>query len=261
MKKANVYSLDGTPVRNIDLPPQFSTPYRPDVIRRAVISLQTLRLNPHGVNKLAGKRTTAESWGPGHGVSRVPRVKGRGSLRSSQGAFAPSTVGGYRAHAPRAEKVLIERINKKERRLAIRSAIAATANKDLVSSRGHRISDVPELPLIVESEVENLTKTSDVIDLFLKLGLAEDLDRAQKRKIRAGKGKMRGRKYKRAKSVLIITNGPSELMKAARNLPGVDVVNVHSLNVELLAPGTYPGRLCLWTEGAIKALAEEKLFM
>jgi len=250
LRVVNVYDLEGNPVDRLELPPVFFTPVRVDVIRRAVISAITARIQPQGRDRLAGKRTTAESWGPGYGVARVPRIKG-----SRRAAFAPMTVGGFRPHPPRVEKVIHERINKKERRFAIRSAIAATAIKELIEKRGHIIDNVPEIPLIVVDDIEELDRTRLVRETFKKLGLWDDVERAKENtRIRAGKGKRRGRRLKKPKSVLIVVAEDRGIIKGARNLPGVDVVLVKNLNAELLAPGGVPGRLTLWSCSAIESL-------
>ncbi len=262
MVTTKTYSLKGKAGAAIKLPVQFDTPYRPDVIKRAVLALQSHRYQPHGVDEMAGKRTTAESWQTGHGRSRIPRVKGSGTSAANKGAFAPGTVGGRVAHPPEARKVLIERINKKERRLAIRSAIAATANRDRVAQRGHKVDSVPAFPLVVSDEFETLQSTKDVLEAVSALGLDADLERASRgRGIRAGKGKMRGRKMKTPKSFLIVVGEDRGIGLGARNLPGVDVVEVHGLNAELLAPGTHPGRLVVWTKSAIERLEKERLFL
>jgi large subunit ribosomal protein L4e len=182
-------------------------------------------------------------------------VKGGGG----RAAFAPSTVGGRQPHPPRAEKKILKRISKKEARLALCSAIAATASKENVASRGHAIEDVPQIPLIVTDSIEALTKTKEVEEAFTILGVLSDVDRVKaSRKIRAGKGKRRGRKIKQAVGPLIVVAENSSLVKAASNLPGVDVVVVKNLNAELLAPGTHPGRLTLWSSSAIAQL--DKLY-
>lgn len=262
MASVKTYSLTGKPGSKINLPVQFEAPFRPDVIRRSVLAVQSRRRQPHGVDERAGKRTTAESWQTGHGRSRIPRVKGGGTDAANKGAFAPGTVGGRVAHPPKAEKVLVERINKKENRLAIRSAIAATGYKDIVSRRGHRVDAVPELPLVVDNKLEAVSTTKEFREIVSALGLEEDLMRALKgRKVRAGKGKMRGRKMKTPKSFLIVVGEDRGISLAARNLPGVDVVEVHALNAELLAPGTHPGRLVVWTKSAIDRLEKEALFL
>ncbi|MFW9834682.1 MAG: 50S ribosomal protein L4 [Candidatus Thorarchaeota archaeon] len=262
MASIKAYSLKGKPIKGtISLPSQFETPYRPDVIKRAVLSLQSRKYQPHGVDELAGKRNTAESWQTGHGRSRMPRVKGSGTGAANKAAFAPGAVGGRVAHPPEARKVLVERINKNENRLAIRSAIAASANPEFVKARGHKIDNVPQIPLIVSDKLESLSSTKDAFEALVFLGLGDDLDRARDgRAIRAGRGKMRGRKMKSPKSLLIVVGEDSGISRAARNLPGVDIAEVHGLNAELLAPGTHPGRLVVWTKSAIERLEKENLF-
>ncbi|MEM4735998.1 MAG: 50S ribosomal protein L4 [Candidatus Thorarchaeota archaeon] len=262
MVNVKTYSLNGKVGPSIELPPQFSTPFRPDVIKRAVLALRSARYQPHGVDELAGKRNTAESWQTGHGRSRIPRIKGSGTRAANRGGFAPGTVGGREAHPPEARKVLLERINRKERRLAICSAIAATANRELVSARGHKIDKVPQLPLVVSDELETVETTSKLEEIASALGLGPDLERARNgRSIRAGKGKVRGRGLKVPKSVLIVVEKDRGIGLAARNIPGVDVTEVHALNAELLAPGTHPGRLAVWTKSAMERLGKDLLFM
>ncbi len=243
-------------MEEIALPPIFETEIRPDLIRRAVIAAQSARVQPWGADEMAGKRTSAETWGKGHGVARVRRVKGSRHPAAGRGALAPHTVGGRRAHPPRAAGVRRELINRKERRLAIRSAIAATKEKKLVESRGHAMGKVPELPVIVADELEEITKVKQVKVVLEKLGAWQDVERvAASTKIRAGSGKMRGRRYRQAVGPLIVVGKESGIRQGAGNLPGVDVVAVENLGAEVLAPGGVPGRLTVWTKSAIQKLA------
>jgi large subunit ribosomal protein L4e len=165
-------------------------------------------------------------------------------------------VGGRQAHPPLSEKNILKKISKKERKLALFSAIAATASKELVARRGHNIEDVPQIPLIVTSELEELKKSKEVEETLIRLGVLSELFRVKdSRKVRAGKGKSRGRKMKQASGPLIVVAENKGIAEAARNIPGVDVVVVSSLNAEMLAPGTHPGRLTMWTSSAIERLA------
>ncbi len=250
-ESVKIYDLQGKPVGEVTLPRVFNTEIRPDVIKRAVIAIQSHRIQPQGRDEYAGKRTTAESWGVGRGMSRVPR------LDSGRAAFAPSTVGGRRTHPPRSEKKIWKKIPKKEKRLALYSAIASTGVREIVQSRGHIIDDVPELPLIVTDEIEGLKRTRDVVDVLFNLGLGPDLYRVKEKvKVRAGRGKMRGRRKKVPVGPLIVVSKNNGILEAARNIPGVDAVTVDDLNVELLAPGTHPGRLTLWSASSIERLKE-----
>jgi len=256
--KGKVVDLSGNFIKEITLPPVFTEEYRPDLIKRAVLAMQSNRLQPKGTNLLAGRKTSAENWGPGRGVARVPRIK-----EGRRAAKVPQAVGGRRAHPPKTEKILKKKINKKERRKAIKSAIAATINPELVRDRGHRFNEGIELPIVVEDSFASLEKTSAVMGFLESIGVWEDLIRAKDRKIRAGRGKMRGRRYKSKKSILVVISGDEgtveseypRIMKGAENLPGVDVSYVAELNAELFAPGTHPGRLTIWTESSITKLA------
>jgi large subunit ribosomal protein L4e len=248
--KANIIDLSGNQVGQIDLPIVFEEEYRPDLIKRAVLSAQANRLQPYGPHFYAGMNTSARSWGPGHGVSRVPRI-----INARRAAGVPMAKGGRRSHAPQPNADKTEKINIKERKKAIRSAIAATTVPELVSARGHVFQR--ELPVVVQNDFESLSKTSDVKKFLVAAGLWDDVERAKNGKtIRAGKGKVRGRKYKNRKSLLIVVGKDQGAGKAARNLPGVDFIDADGLNAELLAPGTHAGRLTLWTEASIQRLKE-----
>lgn len=252
---AKIFDIDGNVVGKIRLPSIFKTSFRPDVIKRAVLAIQSHRFQPQGRDIFSGKRTTAESMGVGHGMSRVPRVKGGGR----KAAFATSVVGGRPTHPPVVEKKIKKKIPRKEMRLALRSAAAATASKEIVSSRGHIIDDVPDFPLVVVDAVQELKRTQEVQETLIKLGVWSDVYRVKESvKIRAGKGKMRGRRRKRAVGPLLVVTKDEGIVKAARNVPGVNVITIDSLNAELLAPGTHAGRLTVWTNSAIEQL--DKLF-
>ncbi|MDO8841857.1 MAG: 50S ribosomal protein L4 [Methanocalculus sp.] len=246
--KAQVKSLEGSPLREIELPETFDTPYRPDIIKRAVLALQSTRYQPHGSDPYAGMRTSAVGWGSGRGEAKIPRIK-----NGSRAARVPNARGGRAGHPPVVEKVLIEKVNKKEKILAIRSAIAATASIDLVRERGHLFEQ--DVISVVEDAFENLERTSEVITVLEALGIMADVNRSKlSRNIKPGRGKLRGRRYKQRKSLLIVTSETP--LRAAANLSGVDSIAVGELNAEHLAPGTHAGRLTLWTESALKRLSE-----
>ncbi len=255
MKAVKVLSLKGSKKESIDLPPVFETPLRRDVIKRAVLAQQSSRYQRHGVDPMAGKRTSAASWGVGFGRSRVPRRKGAGFRTAQHAAFAPGTVSGRQTHPPEAAKTLVERINKKERRLAIRSAIAATANKEIVASRGHKF-EIDDLPLVVVDNLQELKTVAEIKDAFESLGVWSDVVRAKTgRKTRTGAARLRGRQYKKPVGPLIVITEDNGLRRAASNLPGTKVIYAKKLNAEVLAPGTHPGRLTIWTKSAIEQLA------
>jgi len=248
--KAKVIDLSGNEVGEVELPLVFEEEFRPDLIKRAVLAYQANRLQPYGPGLRAGINTSARSWGTCRGVSRVPRI-----VNGRRGARVTQAKGGRKAHPPKPEANRTEKVNTKERRKAIRSAIAATVNPDLVGARGHIFSR--DMPVVVQDDLETLEKTKDVQKFLMDAGLWDDVMRAKNgRTIRAGRGKMRGRKYKHRKSLLIVMGQDQGLMKAVRNLPGVDYTTVDRLNAELLAPGTQAGRLTIWTESSLKWLGE-----
>jgi large subunit ribosomal protein L4e len=253
---AALYNLDGKVVGEVKLPPVFELPVRPDLIQRAFLAAFTARLQPQGRDPMAGKRTTAESWGVGYGVARVPRVKG-----SRRAALAPMTVGGRRAHPPRVEKVVEERINVKERRLAIASAIAATADRRWVEARGHRVGEGLSLPMVVVDDLESLSTAVEARTFLKRLSLWEDVERAKEGiKVRPGKGKMRGRRYREPKSLLIVVSQDRGVKRAFENFTGVDVALAKSLSIMHLAPGGVPGRLTIYTQSALKQLEAVRSF-
>jgi large subunit ribosomal protein L4e len=246
--------MEGKSIRKVELPNFFETPVRSDLIRRAVVALQSHTFQPQGRDPMAGKRTTAESIGVGHAMSRIPRIKGDRYPKANQAAFAPGTVKGRLLFPPVPTKRVMKKINRKELRLAMLSALAATSSKELIRARGHRIADDQEFPLVVSDELEHVTKASEAEQLLRKIGLTDDLERASDRKIRGGKGSVRGRVFKHRVSALVIVQKRQGAERAFRNLPGVKVVEAASLNVDDLAPGTHAGRLTIWSESALKAI-------
>ncbi|WP_313691328.1 50S ribosomal protein L4 [Halorarum halobium] len=246
--KATVHDLNGDETGEVDLPEVFDTQFRPDLIRRAVVAAQANRKQAYGADEFAGLRTPAESFGSGRGMAHVPRQNG-------QGRRVPQTVKGRKAHPPKAEKDQSKKVNDKERKLAVRSALAATADAELVAERGHAFDEDATLPLVVSDEFDDLVKTKEVVDLLESLGVHADVERAENgRSVRSGQGKARGRKYQQPKSLLFVTAG--EPSKAARNLAGADVTTAAEVNAEDLAPGTHAGRLTLFTESALEEVAE-----
>jgi large subunit ribosomal protein L4e len=246
--QATIRNLDGSDGDSLELPAVFETTFRPDLIKGAVHAAQANRKQAYGADEFAGLRTPAESMGSGRGMAHVPQENGRARR-------VPQAVGGRRAHPPKAEKEQGKKVNDKERKLATRSAIAATADAERVAERGHAFDEDIDLPLVVSDEFEDLEKTKEAVEAFEELGIHDDVIRADEGKsVRAGRGTTRGRKYDEPKSVLVVTS--EEPSRAARNLAGVDVATATDVNTEDLAPGTQAGRLTLWTESAVEEVAE-----
>ena len=264
-----VYEIGVELGKKVSLPDSFSAEIRSDLVKLAVASARANRRQAYGSNAHVGKRKpmsgmkhSVEWWGKGRGVSRIMRRTGQ-----RRGAQNPHTLGGRRAHGPKVEKDWSRKLNRNERRLARNSALAATTNIEMVSGRGHRFAEeISSLPIVLGDYSENGEKidieafnlnggTRNVNAIFEALGLGDDLRRARDgRKIRAGKATMRGRVHKTPKSVLLVVANKDGLAKAARNLPGVDVVAAKDLSAEHLAPGGDLGRLTVFTKAAVEAL-------
>ena len=255
-RTVDVYDMDGKSVGKVELPHIFETPLRVDLIRRAVVALQSHTFQPQGRDPMAGKRTTAQSLGVGHAMSRIPRVKGERHPKGNLAAFAPTTVKGRLTFPPKSEKRISKKINRKELKLATLSALAATSSKELIKGRGHTITGDRDYPLIVSDDLEALSKNSEAEKVLKNLEVWDDVERASNRKIRSGKGSVRGRPFKHPVSALVIVKKRGVVDRAFRNLPGVKVVDLKSLNVNDLAPGTHPGRLTIWSESALKGVGE-----
>ncbi|UCE37802.1 MAG: 50S ribosomal protein L4 [Thermoplasmata archaeon] len=251
VEKVNLYSIEGKAKRKIDLPKVFFQDVRNDIIKRAVVAAQANRRQPYGPTSTAGMMHSVSTWGKGRGVARVQRLsQGRTAVES------PGNIGGRRAHPPRPIKNWSKKINKKERGLATRSALSATKETTLVAQRGHRFDESITLPIIVENSIEKIKTTKEAISTLEKLGVMDDIERAKSgTHIRSGRGKMRGRRYRRPKSLLLVVTDQKRAKRGFGNLVGVDVTTPDHLSIELLAPGGMPGRLAVFTEDALKELS------
>lgn len=242
----------------IKLPSVFLTPIRLDVVRFVHTNMRKNNRQPYALSTLSGHVSSAESWGTGRAVSRIPRVSGSGTHRAGQGAFGNMCRGGRMFAPTKIWRRWHRKINKNQKRFAVAAALAATAVAPLVQARGHRVSRIAEIPLVIADESFNsVEKTKGAIELITKLGLHNDVERVKRtRHIRPGKGKWRNRRYIQRKGPLLIINGKSAHTRAFRNVPGIDIADVNSLNLLDLAPGGHLGRLCVWTESAFRRLDE-----
>ncbi len=265
MKKVPVYDAEGKKVREIVLPEIFSYPYRQDLIKRAFLSFMSHIRQSYGSDEMAGKRTSASYGGRrraygswiNRGLHRTKRIRFGSGHMTGVVRFVPQAVKGRKAHPPKAEKSWYQKINVKERIKALISAIATTSKEEFVKRRGHRVDGLV-LPIVLDGKVDNISKTSEFEELLKKIGLSEELERAKVKKVRAGKGKMRGRKYKKKVGPLIVTaNRESGLFKAASNIAGVDVVYYDNLNIKQLSPSGKYVRLVIFTEEALKKINEK----
>ena len=251
--KVNVYSLKGEVVKTTELPAIFATEYRPDVIRRTVVAEEANRRQPYGSKVGAGARHAVSTWGKGRGVSRVQRL-----TQGAKAAESPNNVGGRRAFPPMAEKDWSKKVNRKERVLAKSSALAAMADEAKVRTRGHQFEEKVTLPVVVDDAFEGLKSTNEVLEALRNIGLDADVDRSKDgTKVRAGRGKMRSRRFRTPRSLLlVVANEKADLFAGANNLPGVEVAYADRLSAGVLAPGGCAGRLAVFSESALKKVGE-----
>ncbi|MCS7118330.1 MAG: 50S ribosomal protein L4 [Thaumarchaeota archaeon] len=254
VRKVPLYSVNGEKAGEVVLPWFFFADRREDLVRRAFVHLRTHSLQPKGSWKGSAAKYSARSLGVGLGIARISRIMTSGTGKSRAGGWVPSAVGGRPTHPPVPEKVLRKELNEKERRAATVAALAFSADTESVRRRGHRVPEGLDLPIVVEDSLESITKSADFRRLMLNLGLNEELERASRRKVRAGKGKRRGRSYKGRAGPLVVVAKDAGVMRAARNVPGTAVVLAKDLSVLHLAPGGHPGRLTVFTVSALSEL-------
>jgi len=261
--KTKILTIDGKSKGDINLPKCFSVPIREDIVQKVLEVKKNWQ--PYGPNPLAGNYSASGKikhqrhvWKSqyGKGISRIPRkiFSRLGSQFNWEGADIPSTRGGRRAHPPKTISMInTKKINKKEMKIAFESALSATANKKFVEKKYEKISKLDKkIPFIIDSKIIEL-KTKDLLK-NLKNILGENLFEIaiKKRGIRAGIGKLRGRKHKKSAGALIVV-GEDERLKTK----DFDAVNIKNLGVNDLAKGGL-GRLVIYTENAIKNLEERK---
>merc|ERR1712100_108109 len=242
--------------KQVELPAVFLAPIRPDIVQFVHTSMNKNKRQAYAVNKDAGMQTAAESWGTGRAVARIPRVPGGGTHRAGRAAFGNMCRGGRMFAPTKTWRRWHRRVNLNQKRMAVCSALAASALPSLVMARGHSIDNVPEVPLVISNDaVSGLEKTKAAVALLKAINAYDDVEKSKNsRKIRAGKGKRRNRRYVQHVGPLVVYDESGPLTRAFRNLPGVELCQVSRLNLLRLAPGGHLGRFIIWTEGAFKQL-------
>jgi len=253
----SVYKFDNASEKSgtVPMPVVLTTPLRPDLVRTVHTNVSKNKRQAYAVYAKAGYETAAESWGTGRAVARIPRVPGGGTHRSGQAAFGNMCRGGGMFCPTKTWRRWHRRVNVTEKRHAVVSALAASSLPPLVMARGHRIGEVSELPLVISDGAEGVQKTKDALAFLKGLGCEEELQKvADSKKVRSGKGKMRNRRYTMRRGPLVVYNEDNGIVRAIRNIPGVETASVDSLNLLTVAPGGNFGRFIIWTEGAFKKL-------
>ena len=256
MSITNILETDGSNRGTITLPAVFETPYRPEVIQKVYNNLNSYTFQRQGRYPAAGQMVSAESRNTGLGIARIARARGEGFPRAGQAAGVASVRHGRLAHPPVSWKNIYKKVNKKEKLLALCSAIAATTNSELIKRRGHKIKDEIQLPIVVSNEIESVVKSKDLEKILLNLGLEEDLKRTFTRRNKSFHKNSINRRS--ALSVLILVGNDEKIGRLSNSLPGITVKSVKSVSVLDLAPGSKPVRLTIFSENAIKELTNLK---
>jgi len=252
----NILEMDGSNKSTITLPVVFETPYRPEVIQKVYNNLNSYTFQRQGRYPAAGQMVSAESRNTGLGIARIARARGEGFPRAGQAAGVASVRHGRLAHPPVSWKNIYKKVNKKEKLLALCSALAATTHSELIKRRGHKIKDTLNLPVVVSNEIESVIKSKDLQKILIKLGLKDDLERTF---IKRNKSLHKNSTNRRsALSVLILVGNDEKIGRLANSLPGITVKSVKSLSLLDLVPGSKPVRLTIFSENAIKELGNLK---
>ena len=257
--KAKLHDKAGNEKGAIDLPKNFSTKIREDILAKVYEAQKLANTQPYGSKEGAGASYSASGiskkkrhdWKGtyGKGISRVPRkiMSRNGASFNWVGATVSSARGGRKPHSPRAEKNLFKKVNKKELLIALNSSLTGTINPESIEKK-YGIKG--NSGFIFTEEILS-TKTKEFLETMKKL-FGENYEKILKKKqVRAGRGKTRGRKYKSNAGLLFVI-GSEEKMKRK----GIDVVNVNMIQIDDLSPNGEPGRFACYTEKAIKEIGE-----
>ncbi|ORZ41584.1 ribosomal protein L2 [Catenaria anguillulae PL171] len=249
----NVYGSETK--SSLPLPAVFKAPIRPDVVKAVYKNVAKNKRQAYAVSVKAGHQTSAESWGTGRAVARIPRVGGSGTHRAGQAAFGNMCRGGRMFAPTKVWRRWHVRTNVNEKRFAVVSALAASAIPALVMARGHRINRIAEVPLVIDDSAESFTKTKEAVTLLRKLKAYDDVKKViHSKKLRAGKGKLRNRRHTQRRGPLVVYANDNGIVRAFRNIPGIELSHVSRLNLLQLAPGSHLGRFIIWTSSAFAAL-------
>ncbi|KAH8607283.1 Ribosomal protein L4 L1 family 60S ribosomal protein L4 C terminal domain [Trypanosoma vivax] len=251
----SVYSAsEDKVVGTCPLPAVFTAPIRHDIVQFVHTNMAKNSRQAYAVNRLSGMKHSAESWGTGRAVARIPRVRGGGTSSSGAGAFGNMCCGGRMFAPTKIFRRWHRKINLHQKRFAVVSALAASSLPALVMSRGHKIENIAEVPLVVEDAVQNYEKTKEAMAFLKAVGALDDVNRVNdSRQIRAGRGKMRNRRYVARRGPMLVLPD-NKGTRAFRNIFGLDLANVNALNLLHLAPGGHVGRFIIWTKGAFSKL-------
>lgn len=253
--KAKLYDKTGKAKGDVNLPKCFTGRIRADILLKVFEAQKGVFSQAYGSMEGAGAQYSASGiskkkrhdWKGtyGKGISRIPRkiMSRHGASFNWIGATVSSTRGGRRPHAPRAEKNLFKKINKKELLIALKSALTGSLDAKALETKFGRKVNVGG---VFTADILS-AKTKDFVAAMKAIFGDENF--LKKRSIRAGIGKMRGRKYKSNAGLLFVVGSEEEMKRS-----GVDVVKVSDLAVKDLAPNGVAGRMVCYSEKAIEEI-------
>ena len=261
--KANIIDKTGKTVSDYDI--KLSEDIRDDIFKKAVIAERSLFRQSYGATPLAGKKVSINTSKRrqryrstyGRSASRVPKkaMWRRGRQIRFVGAFVSSTVGGRRAHPPKAQKNVFKEINNKEWLKALRVGVSASLNSSIVGSNGQKVPH--NYPIVLDDSIEEMSKTKEVKEFLEKIGFADEIERTRYRKVRAGKGTMRNRTYKTKRGPMIVVSSVEKpLLKASRNIRGFEIMTPELLMVSDFGMSDKPGRAVIFTKAAMDEFVE-----
>ncbi len=257
--------IDKTAKKVSDYELNISESVREDIFKKAVTAESSIFRQKAGATPLAGKKSSINVSKRrqvlrstyGKGGSRTPKktMWKRGMQVRFVGAFVSQAVGGRRAHPPKASKNIVKEINNKEWLKALRIGITASMDKDIVSANGQKIP--ANYPFILDDTLEKVQKTKDIEEIFKTIGLDEEMQRLEIKKVRAGKGKMRNRTYKTKRGPLVVvSSADAPLLKASKNLENFEVIIPELLMVSDFGMSFRPGRAVIFTKSALDQFQE-----
>ena len=245
--------------QELEIPKVFESNIRDDIVKKvhdAMFSKQYYTVFP-----LAGKQSSKHKQSHcrrkfktlyGKGISRVPRkaMWRRGDQFYWVGVYNPGIRGGRAPHAPKGFR-RPRYINKKEKIIALKSCLAATASKDILQKNYPNLS-VSSFPLIIQSKI--LDKKTKEIEKFIE---DQKINIKAEKKVRHGIGKVRGRKYKNTRKVLLVLSDKEKSKIQKLKGLNVNITNTSQLNVKELSLNGKPGKLTIYTENAINDLKDK----
>merc|ERR1711862_60814 len=209
-----VWNAEGKETSQQALPSVFTSPIRSDVVQFVHTNVNKNSRQAYAVSEKAGHQTSAESWGTGRAVARIPRVPGGGTHRAGQAAFGNMCRGGRMFAPTKTWRRWHRRVNLNQKRMAVCSALAASALPSLVMARGHSIDNVPEVPLVISNDaVSGSEKTKAAVALLKAINAYDDVEKSgNSKKLRAGQGKRRNRRFVRHVGPLVVYDESGHLL-------------------------------------------------